>query len=542
MHLLLSQKGSIADGDEAIDLGQTPGDILFLSAADTELAAIASAKAASGAAHRSVRVASLMILKHPMSVDTYIERTARHARLILVRALGGASYFAYVLDALLATAAREGIALVVLPGDDKPDPGLDRYSTVTPADRNALWAFLNEGGAENARGLLDYAAAMVDGAPRPGEAVPLMRAGVWAAPVSPHPKPVEATGRRGIAAIVFYRALVQSGQTAPVEPLIAALTARGLAVTPIFVSSLKDPVSIAAVERSFADTPPDVVINATGFAVSAPGGATQGTVLESTGAPVLQVVFSGSARSVWEASAQGLSARDLAMHVALPEVDGRVLSRAVSFKSAERYDETVEANIVAHEPLSDRIDFVADLAANWARLRRTAPKIRRVAIVLANYPNRDGRLGNGVGLDTPAGTIEVLRAIQGAGYSVDNLPTDGDGLITALMAGPTNAAVDAREIRETMALNDYKTFFATLPASIQEAAADAVRRDGRRHPACARLQYRSEGNLPRAGSRAAAWIHRLLCLAAHGLWCPCRRPHGQARQSRMAARQGAGAF
>jgi cobaltochelatase CobN len=468
MHLLLSQKGSIADGDEAVDLGQTPGDILFLSAADTELAAIASAKAAGGAAHRSVRVASLMTLKHPMSVDTYIERTARHARLILVRALGGASYFAYVLDALLATAAREGIALVVLPGDDKPDPGLDRYSTVTPADRKALWAFLNEGGAENARGLLDYAAAMIDGGERPAGAVPLMRAGVWAAPVSPHPKPVEGTGRRGIAAIVFYRALVQSGQTAPVEALIAALTARGLAVRPIFVSSLKDPVSIAAVERSFADTPPDVVINATGFAVSAPGAATQGTVLESTGAPVLQVVFSGSARSVWEASAQGLSARDLAMHVALPEVDGRVLSRAVSFKSAERYDETVEANIVAHEPLSDRIDFVADLAANWARLRRTAPKNRRVAIVLANYPNRDGRLGNGVGLDTPAGTIEVLKAMQGAGYSVDHLPTDGDGLITALMAGPTNAAVDAREIRETMALNDYKAFFATLPASIQD--------------------------------------------------------------------------
>jgi cobaltochelatase CobN len=467
MHLLLSQKGSIADADEAIDLGQTPGDILFLSAADTELAAIASAKAAGGASHRSVRVASLMTLKHPMSVDTYIERTARHARLIIVRALGGASYFAYVLDALLA-AAREGIALVVLPGDDKADPGLDRYSTVAPADRNALWAFLNEGGSDNARGLLDYAAAMVDGAPRPGEAVPLMRAGVWLAPVSPYPEPVEGTGKRGIAAIVFYRALVQSGQTAPVKALVDALAARGFAVTPLYVSSLKDPVSIAAVERSFAEAPPDVVINATGFAVSAPGGETKGTVLESTGAPVLQVVFSGSARSAWEASAQGLSARDLAMHVALPEVDGRVLSRAVSFKSAERYDETVEANIVAHEPLADRIDFVADLAVNWARLRRTAPSDRRVAIVLANYPNRDGRLGNGVGLDTPAGTIEVLKAMQGAGYVVDDLPADGDALITALMAGPTNAAVDAREIRETTALNDYKAFFATLPASIQE--------------------------------------------------------------------------
>ena len=61
MHLLLAQKGSISEGDEAFDLGQSPGDILFLSAADTELAAIASAKAAGGASHRSVRVASLMV-------------------------------------------------------------------------------------------------------------------------------------------------------------------------------------------------------------------------------------------------------------------------------------------------------------------------------------------------------------------------------------------------------------------------------------------------------------------------------------------------
>ncbi|XAZ21955.1 hypothetical protein LVY75_24450 [Sinorhizobium sp. B11] len=92
MHLLLAQQGTISDGDEAIDLGQSPGDILFLSAADTELAAIAAAHSG-GEGGYSLRLASLMSLKHPMSVDAYVERTARHAKLIIVRALGGASYF-----------------------------------------------------------------------------------------------------------------------------------------------------------------------------------------------------------------------------------------------------------------------------------------------------------------------------------------------------------------------------------------------------------------------------------------------------------------
>ncbi|MBN9057264.1 MAG: cobaltochelatase subunit CobN, partial [Rhizobiales bacterium] len=164
---------------------------------------------------------------------------------------------------------------------------------------------------------------------------------------------------------------------------------------------------------------------------------------------------------------QGLTARDLGMNVSLPEVDGRVLSRAVSFKAAARYDERVETNIVSLDPVEDRIRFVAKLAAGWARLRRARPAERRIALVMANYPNRDGRLGNGVGLDTPAGTMEVLRAMAAEGYAVADLPEDGDALIAHLMAGPTNAARDGREIREALSLSDYKAFFSSLPKSIQ---------------------------------------------------------------------------
>ncbi len=557
MHLLLAQKGTISDGEEAIDLGQSPADILFLSAADTELSAIA-------AAHRirhgksSLRVASLLTLKHPMSVDTYVERTARHARLIIVRPLGGASYFQYVLEALHAAAVTQKFQIAVLPGHDKPDPGLEPFSTVAAEDRNRMWAYFSEGGADNMARLLAYAEALIDGSEKPEPAAPLLKAGIWwpgegvigvdawkkavgfgavlppsvgFADISPsrreidprqpnQPKdgaegserrerhPVTSTlegempgraeggnpslysegGTSGpIVALCFYRALVQSGETRPVEALIEALAAEGMTVLPVFVSSLKDAVSIGTLEAIFGEAPPDVVMNATGFAVSAPGADRQPTVLEFTDAPVLQVIFSGSTRKAWEASPQGLMARDLAMNVALPEVDGRILSRAVSFKAAAVYDPDVEANIVGHEPLADRIAFAVKLAANWVKLRKTAPRKRRVAIIMANYPNRDGRLGNGVGLDTPAGTIEVMNAMAAAGYEIDNIPGDGDALIRHLMAGPTNAARADCEIRETLTLNQYKAFFASLPVQIQNQVverwgkpeADSFFRDGR---------------------------------------------------------------
>ena len=152
----------------------------------------------------------------------------------------------------------------------------------------------------------------------------------------------------------------------------------------------------------------------------------------------------------------------------LPEVDGRVLSRAISFKSASLWDEATQCSIVAHEPVDDRVEFVAALAARWARLRRKPAAEKRVAVVLANYPNRDGRLANGVGLDTPAGTIEVLCAMRDAGYRVADLPVDGDALIAHLRRGPTNAVDDVREIREQISLSDYKAFLAKLPESIQD--------------------------------------------------------------------------
>jgi len=178
MHLLLAQQGTISDGEEAIDLGQSPGDILFLSAADTELAAVAAAHRQRGGG-RSLRIASLMSLKHPMSVDAYVERTARHAKLIIVRALGGASYFHYALEALHAAAARHGALIAVLPGDSKPDAGLTLFSNVPLEDLNALWAYLIEGGDANTHAFLDYAEAMLSGDEKPEAAAPLMKAGIW---------------------------------------------------------------------------------------------------------------------------------------------------------------------------------------------------------------------------------------------------------------------------------------------------------------------------------------------------------------------------
>jgi cobaltochelatase CobN len=158
MHLLAATPGAVSDGSEAVDLGQTPGDIVILSAADTELASLARARAVLDAPDAPrVRLANLMHLAHNMSVDLYVDAVVRHARLVVVRVLGGQGYWPYGLEQVAAACAETGAALCVLPGDDQPDPDLDRLSTMPADDRRRLWQYLIHGGPDNAEQSLRFA-------------------------------------------------------------------------------------------------------------------------------------------------------------------------------------------------------------------------------------------------------------------------------------------------------------------------------------------------------------------------------------------------
>ncbi|HEY0292276.1 MAG TPA: cobaltochelatase subunit CobN, partial [Hansschlegelia sp.] len=425
MHLLKAQGQPIGDGTEAVDLDLSPADIVIVSAADTEIAGLARAQAALGPDAPRLRLASLQKLRHNMSVDLFLEKTVARSRLLVLRLLGGASYWPYGVEESVRIAKRHGVRLAVMPGCGNADPDLIARSTVPAAEAERLWRTLVEGGPDNLSAALRACRAWLDGAPLIDEPKPVSAAGLfWPGLPSPDLDAIRARWPEGasVAPIVFYRAQFQAGDVAPVEALVAALAERGLGALPIYVSSLKDAAAAAFVRETFAATSPDVVLNATAFAVSKPGAEWAATPLDSADAPVLQVVFAGMDRATWEGSPRGLGARDLAMSVSLPEIDGRLMTRAVAFKSAGRFDQATEIEVVALEPVADRIEFVADLAANWAGLRRTRRSERRIALILANYPTGAARLANGVGLDTPASTAVMLRALRDAGYDGEEAP------------------------------------------------------------------------------------------------------------------------
>lgn len=475
MHILAGRSGRIDQGDEAVDLGQSPADVVVLSAADTELASLAAVAAGGGAEQPSLRLANLMALSHPYSVDMYAEQTVAGSRLVVLRLLGGAEYWPYGVERLTEAARGHGLHLAVMPGDDRWDADLAARSTLPVDEVRHLWRYLAEGGAENLGNFLRYAAHLLDGAEEPDPPRPLPRAGLLlpgrARPTLAELRATWADPAAPVAAIVFYKALMQSAATAPVEALCEALAGEGINPLPIFVSSLKEAESASVLAALFADAPPAVVLNATAFAVSKAGEVHSGTPLDAPGVPVLQVVFSSSSEEGWRDADQGLSIRDLAMHVVMPEVDGRILTRAVSFKEQAPHDPLTQSATMRFVPKPDRVAFVAAQAARIARLAATPAAERKVALILANYPNKDGRLANGVGLDTPASCARLLQALAAEGYRIDGAPQGSAELMARISDGPTND-IAARRVRlggAELPLADYVAAFARLPRAVREA-------------------------------------------------------------------------
>src|SRR5580704_4667672 len=243
MHLLTTSSTTLDEIVEAVDLGQTPGDIVVLSFADSDLAALASAWETDRANLPSVRLAHLRDLRHPMSVDLWIDRVGSHAKVIVVRLLGGLDWWKYGIERLSALARERGIALAVLPGEDRDDSRLAAASTLPPQELEALLRFFREGGHDNLRALLRRLAhhAGRDLELREPRPVPRL-AGYLPGEGAVDFDRLAASLKAGhpVVPVIFYRAMLLAGDTAPVDALCAALTRHGLAAAPLIVTSLRD--------------------------------------------------------------------------------------------------------------------------------------------------------------------------------------------------------------------------------------------------------------------------------------------------------------
>jgi cobaltochelatase CobN len=465
MHLLATTATTLDETVEPVDLGQTPGDVVVLSFADSDLAGLAAAWALERGALPSVRLAALRDLRHPMSVDIWIDRVGSHAKVILIRLLGGLDWWRYGVERLSALARERGIALAVLPGEDRDDPRLAEASTLPPHELETLLRFFREGGCENLRALLRRLARHAGapaGAAEP-RSVPRLAAYLpGAGAVEVETLAAQLPSARPVVAIIFYRALLLATDTSAIDGLCAALTARGLAPAPFVITSLKEREAAEFIRTALARISPAVVVTTTAFAAG--GGPGEATPLDALDVPILQAVIATTKRAAWRDSTRGLGAADLAMHVVLPELDGRVLAGAIAFKEPLAVEDALAFTALANRPEPDRITFVADRIAALIHLQATPRAERRLAVLLPDYPAAAGRAGYAVGLDVPGSVLALLTDLRAAGYTIDEWPPSSRALLDALRTGSNDA---------TMPLETYTHLLAQLPGEVAKRVNNA---------------------------------------------------------------------
>ena len=430
--------------------------LLLLSTADTDLLAA-----------RAVQQPALPLrLANPARTDA---PDLDSVALVVVRLLGGRRAWDG-LDVLLDDARTRRIPVVLL-GGEGADPELTSLSTVPPGVVTDAAAYLREGGPDNLRELIAFLSDTV-----------LLTGHGFAAPVPLPPyglRPRPHDPARPTVGVVYYRAHELSGNTRFIDVLCEALEAAGGNARPVYVPSLRPDADgrVAAVEELLAGQVDALVVTvlAGGGSNAADSEAWDARALTTLDVPVLQGLCVTSSRADWERSDAGLAPIDAAMQVAIPEFDGRLIGVPFSFK------ENGSDGVPAYVADPERAARVAGTAVAHARLRHVANVDKKLAIVLSSYPTKHSRVGNAVGLDTPASAVVLLRALRDAGYSVGgpaggdeaSWPEDGDELVHTLIAagGHDVEWLTEDQLRAAVArvpLATYEAWFATLPQQLRE--------------------------------------------------------------------------
>ena len=480
--------------------------IIFVTTADTDLLTADRAMAEiSFSGFPQVQAFNPSKLDTPEAQAELLEAVAGTGAVVM-RLLGGKRAMPDAFDRVVQLCHSLGVPLVACPGHQEWDEDLIAACSVSVAEVDTVFAYLMRGGVANLRNLFIFLSDSYCGTDFGPEApAPAPWEGIYHPDVGESFDPEAFTsGRfspgRPAVGLLFYRAHWMSGNLQAVDALIRRLEELGADVLPIFSFSLKHnpadeygedeearedgPTRALSLYLAQPDGSPRVhcVINTMGMSMGdlskegttiASGWAVD--YLEQLNIPVIQAIMSTGTEEQWRESSLGLGPIDTAMSVALPEFDGRIISVPISFKeeSDRHRSGRMTGQLQQYVPRPDRVDLVARLAVKWARLRLKPNHEKKIAIILSNYPTKDARIGNAVGLDTPASVIRILNALSEAGYQVADIPENGDELVHRIIERCSNDLDSLTEEQLRLAVGhvssgQYAEWYQDFPEKVKE--------------------------------------------------------------------------
>ena len=482
--------------------------ILFVTTADTDLLTADRALEGLPADFPEIKAFNPANLSGDLSNgdgQQQILEAAAAADVVVLRLLGGKRAMPEIFDPLVRLCHEKGTPLIACPGHQEWDQELVTACNVPPSELDAVFSYLIRGGVANFQNLFLFLSDSYLGSEYGHEApAEVPWEGIY------HPTEADGVsaedfierrfqpGRPSIA-ILFYRAHWMSGNLHTIDALIDRLEELEVNVLPVYSFSLKhNPEGDGQANRTFTELLCDAdgdarvqcIVNTMGMSmtdlqedVATFATGPQVDYLDRLNVPIIQGIFSTGSEAEWEESELGLGPIDTAMSVALPEFDGRIITVPISFKEevasgSNGSNGKIDARLQRNLPRHDRIDFLARLAAKWAALRLKPNSEKRIAIILSNYPTKDARVGNAVGLDTPASVVNVLNAMAKAGYHVTDIPADGDELVHRIIERCSNDTDTLTEEQLRLAAGhvsakQYREWFSNFPQQVKDELTEA---------------------------------------------------------------------
>lgn len=437
MHILATSSVSLDDAAEPVDLQQSAADVAFLSFTDSDLSVVARIWEQTGNTLPTLRLARLRDLKHPMSVDLWVDKVAQYAKVIIVRILGGYDWWAYGCDELNKIAHGNNIKLFLLPGEDQEDDQrLIDLSTAPCDQRNFVLRALREGGDNNIQILVSSLQEWVQGknSNKSDNILPIPKYGFY------HEEAgiIDKTCLKNylnkndipLITIIFYRSMLMAADIEPVKKLSVQLQDKGFQTALIFVNSLKDQEAVSFIEKFSDDFNPSVFVTTTAFSCDL--GKDGKTLFERLDRPVFQVILATTPLLVWQESQRGLNPSDLAMHVVLPELDGRILAGALSFKSQCSRHDLFQFQLSVNKTDDAQMGLCVERILSFIKLQKEPNSSKRLVILIPDYPGANGRKGYAVGLDVFQSVIALLHDLKEEGYHIQNIPKTSRELMELL--------------------------------------------------------------------------------------------------------------
>ncbi len=449
---------------------QPEAAVLFLTSVTSDIATLSHVLQGSQkhGLNNNIRALQLSQLKNNAFIDHYLDTTAKNSKIIIIRFLGSRSDWSYGFEQFYNwSKIKSGRTLIILSGTDEQIIELNSLSNINYESSILLGQLLTIGGYENVKTFLDITYRLLI------EGELDIRISVVKEISDPYKWLWNEDNKDKKVGVIFYRSILNSGDHLYAKEIVDKIRASGLCPRAIWVSSLKNIQVQKKILKLFTQENIKCIATTTSFASVDFEEANYGKqIWDKLDVPIFQILTSIKSKKLWLDSSRGLDPIDLSLQVALPEIDGRITTKIGAFKTLDQENINLATPIYKLLPEKRSIDWIIELMHSWIKLQFKPKEETKIVIFLSNYPVKDGRIGNGVGLDTPESLFLIIAHLGSAGYTLEDISniTSNKDLMRLIINGRTNSTESETNSPLTyLPLKEYNKFWESISSESRES-------------------------------------------------------------------------